>query len=93
MRTLAGLAAVAAARGQARRALRLGAAAAALGETTGRPLHPADQAALDGGLALARQALPGRGPGGGPGRGQAMPLARAACRETRPGARGVRRGP
>jgi tetratricopeptide (TPR) repeat protein len=57
VRALAGLAACAAARGQARRALRLSAVAAALGETIGRPLDPADQAALAGGLALARQGL------------------------------------
>ena len=77
MRTLAGLAAVAAARGQARRALRLGATVSALVETTGNPLHPADRAALDGGLALARQALPAEEQAAAWAEGRAMPLAAA----------------
>jgi predicted ATPase/DNA-binding NarL/FixJ family response regulator len=56
-RCLAGLAAVGAARGHPARAVRLGGAAAALAAAPGGPLHPADRAALDGGLAVARRAL------------------------------------
>ena len=77
VRTLAGLTAVAAALGQSRRALRLGGAVAAAGTTTGRPLLPADQAALDGGLALARQALPAEEQAAAWAEGRAMPLAAA----------------
>ena len=79
VRALTGLAACAAARGQARRALRLGAAAAALGETTGRTLHPADQAALDGGLAPARQALPAAAQAAAWAEGQTLPLEEAVA--------------
>jgi non-specific serine/threonine protein kinase len=76
---LAGLAACAAARGQPRRALRLGAAAAALGETTGQPLRPADRAALDGGLAPARRALPAEAQAAAWAEGRAMTLEQAVA--------------
>jgi non-specific serine/threonine protein kinase len=75
----AGLAAVAAARGQAARALRLAGAAAALGDTTGWPLEPADQAALDGGLALARQALAAESQAAAWADGQAMTVEQAVA--------------
>ena len=65
--------------GQARRALRLGAAAAALGETTGRTLRPADRAALDGGLAPARQALPAAAQAAAWAEGQTLPLEEAVA--------------
>jgi len=84
VRTLTGLAAAAAAQGQARRALRLGAAVAAQGKTTGRPLHPAEQAELDGGLARARQALPAAAGAAAWAEGQAMSLAAAAAHALAP---------
>ncbi|HEX7973406.1 MAG TPA: hypothetical protein VF498_03285, partial [Anaerolineales bacterium] len=49
---------LAAATGQAERALRLAAAAAALREKIGAPLSPSDQARVDSLLAPARAALP-----------------------------------
>ena len=56
-RILAGLAGVAAAGGQPERAVRLGAAAAALAAAAGWPLYAPDQAALDGAQARARPAV------------------------------------
>jgi predicted ATPase/class 3 adenylate cyclase len=76
---LVGLAVLAAARGQPGRALRLGGAAAALAQTTGRPLDPADQAALDGGLAPARRALPAEAQAAARTEGQAMSLEQAVA--------------
>jgi DNA-binding CsgD family transcriptional regulator len=84
VRTLAGLAAVAAALGQPRRALRLGGAVAAAGTTTGRPLPPADRAALDAGLARARRALPAAAQAAAWAEGQALPLEAAAAHALAP---------
>ena len=74
----------AAARGQPGRALRLGGAAAALTQTTGRPLDLADQAALDGGLAPARRALPAAAQATAWAAGQALPLEHAVAEALAP---------